>query len=463
MPLNTPWSTLNQQRVAQLGMQALASGQVSPEEAAANAEEFFGKKQVSSPATTGQIQPNPIAMGTNPLPSSPVSMAAGVGGVPAPGSFTKTDNTVTEKGGNKDTQNKFFDPTQVVQAADVIRNLPEVQNLNQGEDNMQNILSMAMSQRSADPGWVKPLLALTDSQTGSKLMQGYTAGPKAEDTNAMLLKYSDELQKRKADIAKNIIHGISAQKGGGLSTTQEDRINQVLNSAGAKTPGGEIRQKMDEVRYRQLLSLAERSPGLMKSLGAAQTAQTELDLADPNKTGPVSKEQFEEIQNMVRRLPGALTASSGGNTTGHERDAMTMRSMEKDLGKMWDTYIKNGVNEIPADDPQLKHFRGLASHIRNRFQSFYTGKLQGLSASAKSMFDRNPELKSDWDGYLLANMELSSGGSAGQPDLPTLPEQPKAARKKATAKGTGSTGGKPNTVIQNGHTYTLNPKTGEYE
>lgn len=262
-----------------------------------------------------------------------------------------------------------------------------------------------------------------------------------EDRSSKLMAYADEIQKRRGDIQKSLSEGTKLVNGGST-------LDQLLMASLAKNNLGidnskqvqpNQQRKLDEYRFRQSQRLIE-SQGLQKPLAAAHVANTELQLTNKAIAGAVSKQQLDEMQNIVRQLPAALVAANGGATTGAQRDEMKMGSWEKEYNNLVSTFIKNGVNEIPADDPQLVHFRNLTQHIASRFQNLYEGRLNSITGGMNSMLNRagNEDLKSDWNNYMMANLELSATGKSALGNLPartqTAPPVKAASTHRAAPK-----------------------------
>lgn len=120
---------------------------------------------------------------------------------------------------NQDTKdlskgNTYIQPDELQSLADSIRGLPEFGEAKEGQQGLVDALDMLKGMDTKETPWLKPLLALTDSQTGSNLMAGYEQGFTEKDKAALVLKYADELSKRKSDAAKNLMSGIGKMKSG---------------------------------------------------------------------------------------------------------------------------------------------------------------------------------------------------------------------------------------------------------
>lgn len=321
-----------------------------------------------------------------------------------------------------------------------------IQKQQAGIARMQDLLKMTNSAQSGRNTMdLSPLYKLADylnAQAGrpTNLASSYKQPDERSDE---LFKNEDELQKRSEEILK----AANARDTKGGSTT--DLIAQLAlakQMSGIDTSHGSAldpQRRLDEMRFRAAQAVPMK-PAMQRMLGSAFAAKTELDLTNDKIVGPVSKEQFEELQTLVRGLPAALASSGGSRLTGTERKEMTMNSLEKDLGRLWDTYIKNGVNTIPADDPQLVHFRGLVAEIKKNFTGIYDGHLDALGAGMSRLLKRpgNEDLKEDWENYAskLAQMgsSMTTNGSTLPPSAtPPVTSRPRSSTPRAPKAASG--------------------------
>lgn len=158
------------------------------------------------PASAAQVTKAPRADITQPDRVS-VKNTAGV--------VQKDQDEESEQAKRAKTAIRFAGPEELGPTLDMLRGLPEFEAQRQAADDFENQLAMMREMPTAnEAAWVKPLLALADSQTGSNLMKGYTEPTANKDRWQTLLKYGDEVARRKGDIAKNLLEGISKTKSG---------------------------------------------------------------------------------------------------------------------------------------------------------------------------------------------------------------------------------------------------------
>lgn len=130
-------------------------------------------------------------------------------------------------------KNTFTPADDFMSLAETSRNTPENKDSQKSIADLENHLAMVRDQKPDEAGWLKPLLALADSETGSKLLSGYTPGMTAKDKNEQILKYMNDISQRKSDLNKSVLSGISAMKNG----TQQTIINTGGAAGNGKNPG----------------------------------------------------------------------------------------------------------------------------------------------------------------------------------------------------------------------------------
>ncbi len=269
------------------GQAALDSGQITP----AQAQQHLAEAGPS------------LSMAQSPTPSQ-----IGMGG-PQPG--RKAMNTVTSNNKTSATanQNTFKSNDEFQRQLDMLRNTPEAQAVNQSDQDLQNQIRLSMSRQVPDNYMIKPLLAFVDSQTGSNLSKGYTEGATKGDINAQLLKYQDELAKRKQDTFKSLLSGLGALKNGSQSNVTVNGSGQsdMTGFGGAGTNQG---AKAFNDWYHTLQA--------DKSIG---TANATIDAADLVARHLAAGGSINAVQAQVGLLRGAglsrITNTELANTVGN--------------------------------------------------------------------------------------------------------------------------------------------------
>ena len=92
-----------------------------------------------------------------------------------------------------------------------VEDLPFLKEQKQGIEDIKKQLSMqqGLAGKGDDDYWIKPLLNLTDAQTGSHMLPGYTP---PQSQNAKLIALQTALQQKQGDYAKNVLSGIKDLK-----------------------------------------------------------------------------------------------------------------------------------------------------------------------------------------------------------------------------------------------------------
>ena len=131
---------------------------------------------------TNQSDPMASLLALSEPPASPLTPQTGMNPMPGLGDVvenpkpkkgqqTKKEVKQTTDQKQSETRNLYLQDDEFQNLANTISNLPQVKDMNRGVEDMENLMAMTAQQRPADDFWVKPLLALADSQTGSKLAQ----------------------------------------------------------------------------------------------------------------------------------------------------------------------------------------------------------------------------------------------------------------------------------------------------
>lgn len=443
-------------RLASVGKHALESGKISPEEAASHAQ-YLGLSMEPSRAPAGAL-----AMGNGPLPGQPPVAAIGqlspqdtpadaapddsgddpssVAQLPSekPGAYFKRQMILSQEDKTKSQQNKYMAPDDVKAAMDVVRGTPEFQDMRQGEGSMQDLLSMtAKSQQAmaeANPSWVKPLLALVDSQTGSKLMAGYTPPASPTEMNSQLLKYADEIQKRKADLVKGLSTGLTAQKNGGFQVVTTTQGSKDTGAQGEGSPSGA--GGLSTQRRNALIARSGEAFDKDTMLTRFAKTQTALDRAQGMLSSkvPITSTDLQALQQDL------LTAFT---QDGVVTEGKAQREILEPFASIVNRIVSKGdrIEDIRKDTPDLiQHLQDRLSLLKGDYNKASNARVNELATNWKDVPD-----------------DLVQSTVTRKADM--LHQKFSApVRKSAPAAPS-----KPASITQNGHTYTLNPTTGEYE
>ena len=190
------------------------------------------------------------------------------------------------------TANTLYTPEAIESYFNFTRNLPEYKSLendNKFYENARDAL-LKVPQRQNNVGWIKPLLALSDSMTGSKLMQGYE---EPEQLAPTILAYQKAIQDNKKNQLETLLGSMNKYKSGQQATTigdlSENRLVTTIKDTD-KDPRSFVRPVMKgkgkgsgassgmNVYDKEYLKLAAKQDA--KGSGVATSASRFMDVAD---------------------------------------------------------------------------------------------------------------------------------------------------------------------------------------
>ena len=171
-----------------------------------------------------------------------------------------------------------------------------------------------------------------------------------------------------------------------------------------------------------------------KNLNDLFTTSNNLQNAISNfEKGGGSPQEFMELQQAVRSNTGIKGA--GGIS---EREETYLHSLGINKDKFLQFVTGNTQSVLESDPVFAKQIIGLAKLDLGNKKTQADDLINQLSEGHKSFYNSHEDLKADYDDTI------------------------KRARSRIKVPSTEAAG-KPKTVTQNGHTYTLNPETGKYE
>ncbi len=354
--------------IKSLGMKALQSGQVSPQQAAQWGQSFG----LPAPPSGGGAPMTP-APKVNPLDPSNFKTAPGFS---AGGKGAKSENK--EVLNNKEThtgnRNTNYTPDEFMAMTNSIRNMPETQDQQKSIGDLQNMINMTQGMRVKDDAWVKPLSALADAQTGSHLAEAYQPGVSQKDLNNQLLKFQDDLAKRKGDLSKTILDGVTKLKSG---TDVNSQVNSALQSYMTGLNNGGANGGLGNVRMQQLIANSgaafDKDPILKQMTGTSNNLDRAMSMI--NGSTPITAKNFAILQqDMINAM-----APGGAATEGKVNREMvqTLSTKLNEIGQMF------GDNaDLRKDDPALfKQLAGLIGQVHNDYKQSYNRRVDDIAAN----------------------------------------------------------------------------------
>lgn len=354
--------------LAMIGQEALASGQVSPEEAKANAAALAVKKVNPQPtkaamgnttparaaATKAAAQKAPAAPKA---PLDPLSMEAN----PVQ---TETDKVIAEYKNQRkmlEQMNTYLPEEESLAQYEAAMRAPHVQEQMQGLDQMRDmILSMPQAQAQLD---ISPVLALVDSQTGSKLLQGYKRPEDPSSQGKRILDYMMKLQDDRNAISQRVAEAVKSRKSGTSALTQlfdykqaeefakklEDaRVLDAKKAGRGGDPSVRISRfgkDFDAIikPHRETVESANRMELLVQKPNWLTDRSLQAALLQSAKLAPISNYElgmFQGNPGVVERFSAMLTRLEGGGAFLPE-DRDLVASLARELS----AYARKNVEE----------------------------------------------------------------------------------------------------------------------
>lgn len=263
---------------------------------------------------------------------------------------------------------------------------------------------------------LSPLAALVDSWTGSNLQKGYTKPTNGLERIKSLADLQGVSQKQRDQIADSLVK---------LATSKSDMVanNKIANLQDM------LQKRQDFSAHKDVITGLSKDKELGQRLG--QYRNLDNSLAIITKAKNITPQQIREFQQSVRSNLGIKGTSGVDERTGTYLDSIGLR------GEAWRQFLSGEPANISKDNAILMHIKDLAKVEQENIKEQMAGRVDAITSGYEHIYDRRPDLKQD------------------------LKNKIDKVSKQFTPKSFSEE--KAKTVIQNGYTYTLNEKTGEYE
>jgi hypothetical protein len=376
------------------------------------------QKLVGQPNVSQGDGPPPPPMGAPAMssngPATPPQAAAlpprAVTPAPKIQSKNQTDSMTRQETGQK---NNISNIDYLNQTANWARNQDEFKDQKSSADRLQAMID-AQGKQSDNSGWIRPLSALSDSQTGSHLL---ATAPDPQARNAALLKYSDELAKRKNDMMKTIMESASKLKTGQDSTNSLDQYKQGLMTG--QGMGGAYGNGLNNRTIATQATAAGKQYDADHILQPLEGSLNNFDKFDSilNGKAPITDAIFN---NMQEELTRATRGASGGAVA----DSAVIRDQMKPLIGEWNRISTNmtAKGEIPDMREQapalFKQLKTLKDTLRQDFENQYAQRVEQLRHNYDATSDILAEPKIKQASYDKADSLLKAritGGKGLQP------------------------------------------------
>ncbi len=422
---------------------AVATGVMSPAQVKAHLQKHSVKPDLNAPnfgpPTLDKMAPPPgntpdtardqtpeVVTAKRIVPASDANAVATTASGLSPGQYEQESDKDTDQTKQSDTTKKFLDPTGAMDAADIFSQLPMNKENLRSIDELQNRVNMLSRLPRQD--WVKPLVALADSQTGSHLMAGYT--PPANQTD--LLKYEDELAKRHAQMSQDFNHYLTASNIGTMNDSNM-LMNQYNQMSGEKIPFTnplQLRQMVQDRRdFTTLMNRIDQDIPLRNQIQPLYQMSNAMHILNSGITDPKA---FNEAQNMLRT---AIQTGSGSRSIGDERQATYLHDLGMDADSVMQ-YLSGNMQYLNSQDPKVVHLRQLGQLSENSVTANLKNRLGQVTEGRTGYFDNPgnewmaPQLQNKLHAYLGGGSDQINQAAASLP-APAA----KASSKKASGGG----------------------------
>lgn len=355
-----------------------------------------------------------------------------------------------------------------------------------------NAGAMAATPNNLD---VSPILGLIDTFTGSKMAQGYQKPLTPEQRAQQVMGAAESTQKGHEALTKDTLSQAKALE---MDALQEQRHNQDLAKEGyALDENGNVtvaKGGMADAKMRDLLSQAHQRDAMAKYYGApggggGSTTTTGGTPAVGTKGWNAMQKSLQDLQKDIDpygprsgafgktgEMVQKATRLQGLLANGKDLTAPQMEEMAIGIQNMLSSGTGNGAqvaalipHSVIGDKNKLVEWlqnspQGLGqqafvenmSHLLDREKAINEGMIHDIQAQRLGRHGPTIAAFPKDSLAILNKFHLDADGNI----IPTKGAAP--APGAAPANG-ASSGGKPKTVTQNGHTYTLNEATGGYE
>jgi len=320
----------------------------------------------------------------------------------------------------------------------LIANRPEMRDQLAGIDEQEKaIKQLENAQEAPQSSWLKPLMALVDSETGSRLLSGYEPGPGRKDRLA-LLEHKNKLQQRRGDVAKEIM-GTSEKllKGGSQTDSDLSRLSEML---GGKSGAGSFdRQDMLERRQAGQAHLyVMRQLDTNKQLADDLKVMKGLDMT-LTTLGKVSKITPAQLIEAQRAIMNAMSIGRGGTTGVDERSQMYLKTLPIDVANRVVQWVTGKPSDISPNDPIVEHIKNLAQVEGESMKEYYGRGLSAVSGGFDWMYDGSDPRFDKYATALESKLGLKKRQSAPLPGSPPkVEDRAMRTKREKAAKSSAS-------------------------
>ncbi len=217
------------------------------------------------------------------------------------------------------------------------------------QDDMLKMQNQELDQAGESAGWIKPLAALTDAQTGSNFSAQYKSPVAARQDK--LNSASDNLLKRRADYNSTLL--------GSLTKMQEGKKTQLDSNMLANMIGLGTGSMLGETRRNKLISDAGGAFDKDVLLKQMNTTYNNLNRAESllNGKAPITSKSFNLLQQdfINAMAPGGAATEGKVNREMISQVAGFFNDLNQKFGTVEDLRKDPGAMETIAQLKQMLH------------------------------------------------------------------------------------------------------------
>jgi hypothetical protein len=230
-----------------------------------------------------------------------------------------------------------------------------------------------------------PLMALSDSWSGSKLAQAYRAPESAQEKMQRLVGLQNQLQQRRAELTRPELAAFKAQNDFLRKSWENEQRDRRLERT-IEGRMGNWQERADRQTHKDLVKSVKNDKTIVQRLNSFDNlSNAEVLLTHGKKLTP---EQIHDFQQAVRTNLGIK-----GTSTVHERDLTMYNNLEMNIAK-----IKQFLNGKPQDlaknqAPLVEHLKDLARVEKDSIRSVVQKRLDALTEGHEDIYERHPDLR----------------------------------------------------------------------
>lgn len=278
----------------------------------------------------------------------------------------------------------------------------------QGIENLQGLKRTDLS----------PLLALTDTWTGSDLQKGYQKPQSPEDYQMKVLGLKNQLQSQRKGLSDEQLSLLKSQLTGDMSPMKQLKDMAMMDAYGGKTQAAQMERQQTRQDFQEhqnvLKSIDQDKTNTQRlanysNLSSALTNFTNATVRSPN--------QLAELEQTIRNSLG--TKGPGGVD---ERDQTYLKTLERSIIQARQYWSSNPA-DVKGIQSTIDHLKELAANEQGNFRNQVSTRWKALVGGHESLYERNPHLAEDLQNKINA--------ASSQFAAPTIIERPRNAQGKA--------------------------------